>query len=312
MQKLDRLGWAAGISIHAYGRRIGVRTNEPAILDRVAELLPPGWEPSYSPLVDHLFSLRVGAFVPGARVRNFHLLYGGFTRHARSMHIEEVLHALEQQLHLYVAEHASNRVFVHAGVVGWQGRAILLPGASGAGKSTLVAALLRAGATYYSDEYAVLDREGLVHPFARKLSIRSADGTAARRCGPEQFGSAAGQESLPVGLVAVSHYHPGVCWRPRPLAHGQAVLALLQHTLPAQFDPEGSLRVLTQALRPALVLKGARGAADETAKQLLTALAGKDSPRHPRRDAHVPPSPHRPSYGLRTARGNAGLRQATA
>jgi hypothetical protein len=312
MQKLDRLGWADGISIHAYGRRIGIRTNAPAVLDRVAELLPPGWEPCFSPLVDHLFSLRVGAGMPGARVRNFHLLYGGFTQHARSMNIEEVLRTLERQMHLYVAEHASNHVFVHAGVAGWQGRAILLPGASGAGKSTLVAALLRAGATYYSDEYAVLDPQGLVHPFARQLSIRSADGTRARRCRPEQFGSAAGQKPLPVGLVAVAPYHPGTRWRPRPLTHGQAVMTLLQHTLPAQIDPDGSLRVLAQALKPALTLKGARGAADETAEQLLATLAGTVSPRRLKRDAHVSPSPHQPTDNLRTARGNAGLRQATA
>src|SRR5437660_927888 len=136
MAKIDRLGWAAGVSIHAYGRRIGIRTNEAAILDPIHDLLPPGWEPCVSPVVDHLFSLRIGGAAPGARVRHFHLLYGGFTQHARSLNLEEVLHALESQLHLHVAEYASNRVFVHAGVVAWRGRAILLPGASCAGKST--------------------------------------------------------------------------------------------------------------------------------------------------------------------------------
>src|SRR5271169_324392 len=102
MQKLDRLGWAAGLSIHAHGLRIGLRTNEPAVLDRVQELLPPGWEPCVSPLVDHLFSLRVGDATPGARLRRFHLLYGGFTRLARSLDLAEVLRALESHLHLYV------------------------------------------------------------------------------------------------------------------------------------------------------------------------------------------------------------------
>src|SRR3954447_15582869 len=137
MQKLDRLGWAAGLGIHAYGRRIGIRTNDPAILPRLLDLLPPGWEPGYSPLVDHLFSLWIGR--PTGRGKAFHLLYGGFERHARSEDLEAVLHALETYLHLYVGETASNRVFVHAGAVGWQGRAILLPGVSRAGKSTLVA-----------------------------------------------------------------------------------------------------------------------------------------------------------------------------
>src|ERR1700722_19290295 len=118
MQKIDRLGWAAGISIHAYGRRIGIRTNDPAVLERVEELLPPGWEPCFSPLVDHLFSLRVGGCAAGARVKNYHLLYGGFTLHARSLDPDERLRALAWDLHVYVGEYASSRVFVHAGVVG--------------------------------------------------------------------------------------------------------------------------------------------------------------------------------------------------
>ncbi len=272
MQKVDRLGWAAGLSIYAYGQRVGVRTNEPAMLDAVRPLLPPGWEPCFSPLVDHLFSLRVGT--PGLRVRNLHLLYGGFTRLARSLDLAVVLRALESHLHVYVGEYAANRVFVHAGVVGWRGRAILLPGPSGAGKSTLVAALLRAGATYYSDEYAVLDPRGRVHPFARRLSLRAAGGMAARRCGPEAFGSRAGEEPLPVGLVAFAKYVAGVRWRPRPLTTGPAVLTLLADTLPAQLDPDGSLRVLHKMVAPALVLQGCRGDADETAAMLLAALDG--------------------------------------
>ena len=97
MQKLDRLVWAAGLSIHSFGRRIGVRTNAPEILERVWPLFPPGWEPCFSPLVDHLFSLRIGA-ASGARVRNYHLLYGGFTRLSRSLDLDEVLNALEDCL----------------------------------------------------------------------------------------------------------------------------------------------------------------------------------------------------------------------
>src|SRR5579871_2793500 len=171
MDAIDRLGWADGISVHAYGRRIGVRTNQPAVLAVVRDLLPPGWEPCGSPLVDHLFSLRIGGASGRPGVRNFHLLYGGFTLLSRSFDLGVVMRALESHMHLYVGEYASNRVFVHAGVVGWRNRAIVLPGASGAGKTTLVTALLRAGARYYSDEYAVFDAGGFVHPFARRLSI---------------------------------------------------------------------------------------------------------------------------------------------
>ena len=270
MQKLDRLVWATGISIHAYGRRIGIRTNAPAVLDRVQELLPPGWEPCFSPLVDHLFSLRVGGAVPGQRRRRVHSLYGGFTLHARSRDLQEVLRALE--LKRAVCRGIRRQSCLRPR---WRG-GLARPGAPAAGnqlrgKSTLVAALLRAGAIYYSDDYAVLDPRGFVHPFARRLSIRSTNGTAARCCSPEEFGAQAGTLPLPIGLVAVVQYRPGCCWRPRPLTAGQAVLALLEHTLAAQLDPEGTLRVLQQAVRRARILKGSRGEADATAEQLLAA-----------------------------------------
>ena len=75
---------------------------------------------------------------------------------------------------VHVANYAPDRVFVHAGVVAWRGRALVLPGTSFAGKTTLVAELVRAGAIYYSDEYAVLDEQGRVHPY----SARSADASS--------------------------------------------------------------------------------------------------------------------------------------
>src|SRR5262249_38532870 len=155
MQKIDRLGWAAGISIYTYGLRIGIRTSTEAVLDQVIERLPHGWELGCSPVVDYLYSLKVGGAGPRPNVRNYTLLYGGLTKLARTMVLAEALDALETDLGFYVANNAHNRVFVHAGVVGWQGRAILIPGKSYSGKSTLVAALLRCGATYYSDEFAV-------------------------------------------------------------------------------------------------------------------------------------------------------------
>lgn len=46
MEKLDRLGWAAGISFRAYGVRVGIRTTTPDVLPLIYPLLPPGWNRS--------------------------------------------------------------------------------------------------------------------------------------------------------------------------------------------------------------------------------------------------------------------------
>ena len=79
------------------------------------------------------------------------------------------LAALEAALRAHVALQSPDRIFVHAGVVAVRGRAIVLPGTSYCGKTTLVAALVRAGATYFSDEFAVLDERGAVHPYPKPL-----------------------------------------------------------------------------------------------------------------------------------------------
>jgi hypothetical protein len=47
---------------------------------------------------------------------------------------------------------------LHAGVVGKEGRCILLPAAAGSGKSSLTAALAHKGFGYYSDEVALIER----------------------------------------------------------------------------------------------------------------------------------------------------------
>lgn len=275
MDKLDRLGWAAGLAFTAYGVRVGVRTNDAAVLDRVRAVLPPGSRASSARRVDRLFSLTVGGHDAARNLRRFHLLYAESEQLVRSLELDDVMASLETDLQLHVAEFAPRRVFVHAGVVGWRGRAILLPGPSHAGKTTLVAALVRAGATYYSDEYAVLDGSGRVHPYSRDPRVRGDDdrtrpvALAALGAGP------AGRTSLPVGLVAVAQYRAGASWRPRALSPGQGALDLLAHTVPARLRPERALAVLQRVVARAPAWKGTRGEADATAAWLLHTAEGK-------------------------------------
>jgi hypothetical protein len=271
MAKLDRVGWAAGACIDAYGARIGIRVNQAALLDRLLTLLPPGWKPLAAPRVDELHSLVLGG-ATRTRARAYNLVYWGIARRARTLDLEQALSVLEADLRLNVAAAATRRIFVHAGVVAHRGRAIVLPGRSGAGKSTLVAALVRAGAIYYSDEFAVLDGRGRVHPFAKPLSLRDPEMGGARSVTAEDLGSASGTRPLPVGLVVLSSYRPGARWRAVRLTHGAALLSLLPHTVPVRRRPEASLEALTAMVERAVVLKSARGEADVLAPVLLEKL----------------------------------------
>ena len=80
---------------------------------------------------------------------------------------------------------------VHGGVVAHDGRALLLPGPTHAGKSTLVAELVRRGAPYFSDEYALIDADGRVHPYPRALLLRDGSGYDQPRLATELGGTVA-------------------------------------------------------------------------------------------------------------------------
>ncbi|HEX7313437.1 MAG TPA: hypothetical protein VF297_05925 [Pyrinomonadaceae bacterium] len=272
MRKIDRLVWAAGMAFTAYGVRVGVRVSDAAALARVVERLPPGWKPSSATAVSKLYSLVWGEGEVKGRVRRFNLLYAGARLAARTLDAEALLSMFESDLQLYVAERAPRRVFVHAGVVGWKGRAILLPGRSLSGKTTLVAELVRAGAEYYSDEYAVLDAEGRVHPYARPLAVREGEGLAQTRKRVEEFGGRAGRKALPVGLVVVSRYERGGRFSPRRLSPGEGVLEMLSNTVSARRSPGRALAALSEVAARTVILAGARGEASHAAESILHGL----------------------------------------
>ncbi len=273
--RMDRLAWRAGACFEAHGVRIGVRSNDPRVIARLLPLLPPGSRHAPSPIVDEVFSVWVKAGTGRAerRIR----LYAGGTRLGRSRGLSRALPALESALRLKVAEASPERIFVHAGAVAWRGRAILVPGRSHSGKTTLVAALIKAGASYLSDEFALLDREGRVHPFAKPLTIRvGGSDRHVRRRRAEDLGASVGQGALPVGLVAFADYRPGAVWQPTALTHGQGVLEMLAHTVAARRRPEAALEALDRALAGATLLRGARGEADVAACRLLETLLARE------------------------------------
>jgi hypothetical protein len=270
---LDRLVWADGISFVSHGVRVGVRVNDPRVMEQVVERFPPEWKPSRSPVVDILFSIIAGGESPRTGVRRFNLAYCAEMQVARTRDFSPALDRFESNLQLYVAALSKRKVFVHAGVVGWGKKAIVIPGVSHSGKTSLVRELVKAGATYYSDEYAVLDDKGRVHPFPKPLGIRVSGSSEQKRVRVEEFGGIVGIKPLPVGLVVLSKYIENGCWRPRRISPGRGVLGLLANTVPAQLQPDRSLAALQRVVEIAPVVRSSRGEAAETARQILSSLS---------------------------------------
>jgi hypothetical protein len=177
---------------------------------------------------------------------------------------------LDAELRMYIALHAPDHVFVHAGVVGVEDRAIVLPGRSFAGKTTLVAALVKAGAEYWSDEYAVLDANGLVHPYPKPLSVRINDTRETDEQPVESLGGRAGEGPLPVAVIAFTSYHPGAAWALRARTAGEGAVKLLEHSIAARSRPEQVLAAVRCAATNAAVLEGDRGDAGQAATALLS------------------------------------------
>ena len=147
----------------------------------------------------------------------------------------------------------------------------LMPRRSFAGKTTLVAALVGAGATYYSDEFAVVDERGLVHPYAKSLSLRS-NGREQTDHSVESLGGTAGSEPLPIGAIVVTRYRRGAEWRPRRLSAGEGAMALLSNAVPARERPAQVMRAISRAAGDAIMVESERGEADALAPVLLAEL----------------------------------------
>jgi Rps23 Pro-64 3,4-dihydroxylase Tpa1-like proline 4-hydroxylase len=179
---------------------------------------------------------------------------------------EDVFRWLLQDIDSTVAQRSDGMLFVHAGVVGWRGLAIVIPGVSHTGKSTLVTELVRRGASYYSDEFGVLDDSGRVHPYRRSPVLRG-DLRRAERLRLVREDEPA--EPLPIALIVAGAYQQDATWRPNVVLGAQAVLPLIDSTVLVRQEAARVLRIAAQIAPTVVTLEGPRSDAAEVAARLL-------------------------------------------
>lgn len=252
-----------------HGARFDVRAADPDARSVVAAALPPGAIAAEPGPVDQDFSVVV-ADESGRGAPSVHRVFSGEELVVECADRDGLIRELASTLDFAVAEHASRRVYVHAGVVDLDGHAIVIPGRSLSGKTTLVTALVRAGATFYSDEFAVIDRDGRVWPHARPLSIRPRGTTGPGLPVPiEELGAQPGSGPVTIGTVVSTRHVAGASWRPVELDRGEGLLRMLDNAIVARTKPQLALSMVAGALSSARVLDGPRGDADETARRIL-------------------------------------------
>ena len=256
------------IAFEAFGVETRVCVDSTELLPRIERFLPPGHRKLPPTPAQHKHGMI-------RELDGTYSVYHGTTRVSQGEGLELSLIVLEGQVRGYVAMNSPDMTFVHAGAVAHDGRVMIFPGSSFSGKTTLVAALVRAGATYYSDEFAVLDPDGLVHPYAKPLSLRPDPPTEEVDYTVEELGGVAGVEPLPLGMAVVTNYKPGAQWQPQPMATGAAALALFSNSVNGREAPAVAMRAITRAIEGALVLEGERGEADLIAEDLLSRVNGR-------------------------------------
>jgi|SRR5262245_39223402 len=252
------------VALCAYGVSLSVQSGDGRLRDALrSRALTRGWRDGRQSDVDLDYTVRED--------RTLALSCNGEAL-CSTTDLDALVDAFENHAKIELALRAPHHVFVHAGVVGWRGGAIVIPGRSHSGKTTLVEALVRRGAAYYSDEFAVLDESGCVHPYAIPLAVRGPQGRTATSV--DAIGGCAGTAPIPIAQIVLTEYRKGSRWRPRAVSAGHGMLALMDNTVAArERPPDRTMPVLRQAVEGAKIMRSRRGDADAVADALLAEIA---------------------------------------
>ena len=157
---------------------------------------------------------------------------------------------------------------LHAACLAIGGGGLVIPGDSYSGKTTIASALLRCGASYLSDEFAVLDSDGQVHPHNTELSIRDESGQQSP-VAAASLGSLA-KNAVPVTRVALLRFERGARFNVRSLTVGEAMLELTQHAVDVRQQTAETMAAIRVIAQRAQVIQGVRGEATEAAQALVS------------------------------------------
>lgn len=255
--------FGVAVDVEVQHRCMGADCGSGKLGEQVCALLPPGYinrDARVTPKSSFLVECRGLEIIVS---ESDQVIAEGTNSHG------EVLHVLDGAIRSVVAQHAPDLVFVHAGVVAIDGVAIVFPGRSMAGKTTLVESLVRSGALYLSDEYAVFDSEGLVHPYPRRLSIR---GPQRSEVHVESIGGTSATGPMPVGLVAAIAYRSGATWSVHDQSASSCALALIDNAIAAQTRSSEVLKVASAVARDARCVAGERGEVKDSTVQITRLL----------------------------------------
>lgn len=260
------------ISLESFGVKVEIKSDNPEHLYKIIENLPAILSKNikaYNGVNTDLFFE-----IKNSKKGFYRILKNSELVPSEEKSENQIIEYFLHQLRLCIAEHSPSKVFVHAGVIGWNNQAFVFPGVSYSGKTTIVTEFIKRGAIYYSDEYAVFDKYGFVHPFSKELSIRGFSREDEREEIPvEKLGGIVGKKPISVKLVFFTEYEKEANWKPIKLSTGRALLELIPHTLPIRRDPKNTIKFLNKVLNRAIIAKSKRSNAEDFVNSILKFVA---------------------------------------
>lgn len=263
--------WKYVLGIECLGVKIGIRSNNFSLFNKIknnlSEILPIFYQESTESEVEHWISIIKGEDKP-----NEFTVYKDEEFAARNSSVEIIYDLIVSKIRATVAEFSSEYVFLHAGVVSWKGKAIIIPGKSRAGKTTLVSELIKRNCDYLSDEFAVIDKNGFVYPFPKKLSVRGIiDEHRQLDINIEEYGGIASEKPVPAGFILVTEYLNQKKRKPKIKINssGEGVMSAVSNSISVRQNPKFVLEVLSKVANQAVVLETKRGEAAEFVEYFL-------------------------------------------
>jgi len=253
----------------AFGVAWDMQSDDASLYRTLLERLPPGAVSTPGKAPERAYALRTMPATLSETGASYLLLSDGRPL-VRSSEAAEIADAFEDNLKWLVAERSPRKVFLRAGVVGWRDRAIVIAGGPGTGKRTLVRALVACGASYFSDDYAVLEGNSVL-PYPSRRHNWLEPGNALSHW-LDEFAPARAPKPVPVGVVLFAPYQPGAVFKPKLISRGKGLLEMFKHAVAAQRNPVHVLRALETVSRRCNALEGVRGDARTVATYLLDRL----------------------------------------
>ncbi len=268
-KKIDKINWTSSFGFEVYGVRVGIRANSNEVLSRVRERLPLVFPIGLSECefdsCEHIFSVRWAE-----KRSQSHLFFKDDEESHRQKYSDTKLDLLDSKLRITVAEFAVGYAFIHAGAVRYGDTAMIIPAKSFSGKTTLVAEFAKLGLQYYSDEYAVIDEKGMLHPYPKQLSMRGIISDYEQvEIDVEEYGGIKGVEPVKIGYVLVSKFRKRSRFAPQLLSSGEGIIECIANSVSIRHNPEFVLKVLGNVMNDAKVIKTGRSEAVRFAPRIL-------------------------------------------